>query len=107
LDKEYRPHLPRDSGGHEGGTFWITVTDRSEFPTNYKHWARMTVVGRVIGWMNESTGGIREPVLGLMYVRGWGLSADHDGAWEGRIDPNYMLTTPRGLLPQRQQGPVN
>jgi starvation-inducible outer membrane lipoprotein len=103
LDKEYKPHLPRDPGSHEGSTYWITVTDRSEFPSNYKHWARMTVVGRVIGWMNESTGGIREPVLGLMYVRGWGLSSDHDGAWESRIDPNYLLTTPRGLLAPRQQ----
>ena len=103
LDNEYKPHLPRDPGSHEGSTYWITVTDRSEFPANYKHWARMTVVGRVVGWMNESTGGIREPVLGLMYVRGWGLSANHDGAWESRIDPNYLLTTPEGLLGPRQQ----
>jgi hypothetical protein len=75
----------------------VVVTDRSEFPPQYRHWARMTVVGRVVGWMNESSHGIREPVLGLMYVRGWGLSSSHDGAWESRIDPNYLPTTPQGL----------
>jgi starvation-inducible outer membrane lipoprotein len=103
LDKEYKPHLPRDPASHEGGTYWVTVTDRSEFPPHYREWARMTVVGRVIGWINEGSGGTREPVLGLMYVRGWGLSPNYDGAWESRIDPNYLLTTPRGLLAPRQQ----
>lgn len=103
LDKDYKPHLPRDPASQEGSTYWVAVTDRAEFPPQYRHWARMTVVGRVIGWMNESTSGIREPVLGLMYVRGWGLSSSHDGAWESRVDPNYLLTTPRGLLAPRQQ----
>jgi hypothetical protein len=103
LDKDYKPHLPRDPGSSEGSTYWVTVHNRSAFPPEYQHWARMTVVGRVIGWTNEPASGIREPVLGLMYVRGWGLSTDHDGAWENRIDPNYLLTTPSGLLAPRQQ----
>lgn len=103
LDNEYKPHLPRDPASQEGSTYWVAVTDRSEFPPQYQHWARMTVVGRVIGWKHESFGDPREPVLGLMYVRGWGLSSSQDGAWENRIDPRYLLTTPRGLLYPRQQ----
>lgn len=103
LDNEYKPHLPRDPASQEGSTYWVAVTDRSEFPPQYQHWARMTVVGRVIGWKHESIGGANEPVLGLMYVRGWGLSSSHDGAWETRVDPRYLLTTPEGLLAPRQQ----
>ncbi|MBX3301004.1 MAG: Slp family lipoprotein [Nitrospira sp.] len=102
LDKDYKPHLPRDPGSHEGGAYWVTVARRSEFPLHYQHWARMTVVGRVIGWKDKPTSGSREPVLGLMYVRGWGLSSNHDGAWENRIDPNYLFSTPPGLPEQKQ-----
>src|SRR5574338_1064219 len=77
LDNEYKPHLPRDPASQEGSTYWVAVTDRSEFPPQYQHWARMTVVGRVIGWKHESFGGPSEPELGLMYVRGWGRSEEH------------------------------
>lgn len=103
LDKDYKPHLPRDPASHEGSTYWVAVTNRSEFPPQYQHWARMTVVGRVIGWRHGAADVTGEPVLGLMYVRGWGLSSSHDGAWESLIDPNYIPTTPRGLLAPRQQ----
>jgi hypothetical protein len=51
----------------------------------------MTVVGRVVG----ATRG--EPVLMLMYVRGWGLSSGHDDVWEESFDPGYLVTVPEGL----------
>lgn len=102
LDKDYKPHLPRDPDSHEGGAYWVTASRHSEFPPHYQQWARMTVVGRVIGWRNEPTSGTREPVLGLMYVRGWGGSSHHDGVWENRIDRNYLLSTPPEFRELRQ-----
>jgi hypothetical protein len=51
----------------------------------------MTVVGRVIGTTSE------EPVLLLMYVRGWDVSGKNDDAWETSIDPAYVPSIPEGL----------
>ena len=51
--------------GPEAGHFWVTAANRDQLPARYRKWARMTIVGRVIG-ATES-----EPVLMLMYVRGW------------------------------------
>ncbi|SPP66882.1 hypothetical protein [Nitrospira lenta] len=45
----------------------------------------MTVVGRV---MDQHRLGI-EPVLARLYVRGWGMSGEHDELWE-QVDPNYI-----------------
>lgn len=49
----------------------------------------MTVVGRVAG-----VGPGKEPVLQMIYVRGWGLSSTHDGVWQNRMDANYIPFTP-------------
>lgn len=49
----------------------------------------MTVVGRVAG-----VGPGKEPILKMVYVRGWGLSSTHDGVWESVVDANYMPFTP-------------
>jgi hypothetical protein len=43
----------------------VTVANRQQLPPRYRQWARMTVVGRVIGMTNQ------EPILLLMYARGW------------------------------------
>jgi hypothetical protein len=51
----------------------------------------MTVVGRVTG-----TQRYKEPVLSLLYVRGWGMSSAHHGVWEN-IDPTYSPSVPGGL----------
>ena len=101
LDEAYRPHLPENPESREGGTFWVTAPDRSDLPPDYRKWARMTVVGRVIGWTGDGKQAPSEPVLGLIYVRGWGLSPGQEGSWENVIDPNYLLSTPRGLLAPR------
>jgi len=103
LDREYRPHLPGDRESVEGGTYWVMVKDRREFPSQYRHWARMTVVGRVMGTTSYAVHNIHEPVLALLYVRGWGINPSHDGAWEDTTDGNYMLPPPTGIVEGGQQ----
>jgi len=91
LDEAYHPHRPVSNEGPEAGHFWVAAANKAELPARYRKWARMTVVGRVVG----ATRG--EPVLALMYVRGWGYSGDHDDSWESFLDPAYMVTIPEGL----------
>jgi starvation-inducible outer membrane lipoprotein len=91
LDENYHPHRPIALDGPEAGHFWVTAANREQLPAKYRKWARMTVVGRVVG-MTRS-----EPVLMLMYVRGWGLSSAHDDVWEESLDPSYLPTLPTGL----------
>lgn len=91
LDQDYIPHGPADKDGPEGGSYWVVVT-KQQFPRQYRQWARMTVVGRVTGTQRFET----EPVLSLLYVRGWGLSSAHHGVWEN-VNPNYIPSTPGGI----------
>jgi len=98
LDTEYRPHLPGDRESAEGGTYWVVVKDRREFPPQYHHWARMTVVGRMADTTLYAGQDAHEPVLTLLYVRGWGISSTHDGAWEDTTDGNYMMPPPSGVI---------
>jgi starvation-inducible outer membrane lipoprotein len=91
LDENYHPHRPVSLDGPESGHYWVTAANREQLPARYRKWARMTVVGRVVG----ATRG--EPVLMLMYVRGWGLSSGHDDVWEESFDPGYLVTVPEGL----------
>jgi hypothetical protein len=51
----------------------------------------MTVVGRVIGMTNQ------EPILLLMYARGWDYSGSNEDTWEASIDPAYVPSIPEGL----------
>ena len=83
-------HRPADRDGPEAGFYWVVVA-KQQFPRQYRQWARMTVVGRVTG-----TQRYKEPVLSLLYVRGWGVSSAHHGVWEN-IDPQYSPSTPGGL----------
>lgn len=91
LDPQYHPHRPVSLDGPEAGHFWVTASSSQQLPPQYRQWARMTVVGRVIGTTNE------EPVLLLMYVRGWDYSGRNEDAWETSIDPAYMPSIPEGL----------
>ena len=91
LDSKYYPHRPISLDGPEAGHFWVTAPSRQQLPPQYRQWARMTVVGRVIGTTNE------EPVLLLMYVRGWNNSGRNEDAWESSIDPAYVPSIPEGL----------
>ncbi|MBA5867709.1 MAG: hypothetical protein GDA67_13540 [Nitrospira sp. CR1.3] len=89
LDQDYRPQLPPSVNDPEGGWYWVVVGDHQSFPSSHRHWADMTVVGRVAG-----VGPGKEPILKMVYVRGWGLSSTHDGVWESVVDANYMPFTP-------------
>jgi starvation-inducible outer membrane lipoprotein len=91
LDQDYLPHRPPDVNGPEAGYYWLIV-GKGQLPATYRKWARMTVAGRVTGSQRLGT----EPVLALMYVRGWGMSGKHDGIWKS-LDPNYMPSVPGGL----------
>jgi hypothetical protein len=53
----------------------------------------MTVVGRVTGVARD-----QDPILKLVYVRGWGMTPAHDGVWEHAADANYTFTTPTSIL---------
>ncbi|HJU06328.1 MAG TPA: Slp family lipoprotein [Nitrospiraceae bacterium] len=99
LDEDYHPHRPPLLEGTEGGHYWV-VADADSIPKNYRNWARATVVGQVVRMQPpreqaETTQG-GEPVLAVMYIRGWGASA-HKDVWEDFVDPNYRLRTPRGI----------
>jgi starvation-inducible outer membrane lipoprotein len=91
LDQDYVPHRPVDMDGPEAGSYWVMVP-KQQLPPSYRHWTRMTVVGRVTGTLRFKT----EPVLYLIYVRGWGASTAHDGVW-AHVDPNYYPSIPEGV----------
>jgi starvation-inducible outer membrane lipoprotein len=92
LDQDYVPHRPADEDGPEAGHYWVIIPKQRSLPA-YREWARMTVVGRVTGtqWL------VSEPVLSLLYVRGWGVSPAHDAVWQDSTDPNYIPSVPAGI----------
>ena len=67
LDQDYIPHRPADM---DWSRSWLLLGGggKATIPRQYREWARMTVVGRVTGMQRYET----EPVLMLLYVRGWG-----------------------------------
>ncbi len=100
LDKDYRPHRPTINAGPEAGLYWVVVPNASALPHNWKHWARVTVVGRVTspGKAASSIDPTGEPVLTLLFMRGWTMGqAQQGGAWEESVDANYLLSVPQGL----------
>jgi len=90
LDQDYTPHRPAGLSGLEAGCYWVIV-ERKELPQTYRDWARVTVAGRV----TETTRLNTEPVLALLYVRGWEIGGKSAGVWE-HINPNYVPTRPGG-----------
>jgi starvation-inducible outer membrane lipoprotein len=90
LDQDYKPHSPADVAGPEAGSYWVMVP-KQQVPPKYRSWGRATVVGRVTGEQRYRT----EPVLMLLYMRGWTAGGDH-GVWEN-IDPNYRPLIPGGI----------
>jgi len=93
LDRDYRPQLPPSPNDPEGGSYWVVVGNRTNFPNSYRYWGDMIVVGRVAVLAPG-----REPVLKMVYVRGRGSQAAHDGSWEDLVDANYLLSTPAGVI---------
>ena len=93
LDQDYRPQLPPSVDDPEAGWYWVIVGNHQSFPPSYHHWADMTVVGRVTGFAPG-----KEPMLSLVYVRGWGLLSHHDAVWEDIVDANYLPSVPAGAM---------
>ncbi len=95
LDRDYRPQLPPSPDDPEGGSYWVVVGNRMNFPDSYHHWEDMIVVGRVAALAPG-----REPVLKMVYVRGRDLQSSHrhDAVWEDLVDANYVLSTPAGAI---------
>jgi len=91
LDQDYKPHRPADTDGLEAGSYWVMVL-KNQVPPKFRNWARATVVGRVTGERRSQ----KEPVLTLLYMRGWGASGDHAGLWEN-INPNYVPSVPGSI----------
>lgn len=98
LDQDYRPQLPPSVDDPEAGWFWVIVGNHQKFPPSYRHWADMTVVGRVTGLAPG-----KEPMLSLAYVRGWGTLSRHDAVWEDTIDGSYLLSVPAGAKGEMSQ----
>ena len=91
LDQDYRPHRPADLGSPEAGSYWVQVP-KQQIPPKYRNWARATVVGRVTGEQRPGA----EPVLMLLYMRGWSATGNNAGLWEN-IDPNYVPSVPGSI----------
>ncbi len=100
LDKDYRPHRPTVNEGPEAGYYWVVVSKAAALPPKWNQWARVTVVGRVTGQdvVPSLIAPITEPVLSLVFMRGWTMGqTPQGGAWEESVDANYLLSVPEGL----------
>jgi starvation-inducible outer membrane lipoprotein len=102
LDVDYEPHRDPRLRDSEDGFYWI-VLDPKSLPPSYKEWARLTVVGTVMppdaaGVPRDSGAQRPEPVLGALYLRGWGYGLK-DPTWEAFQDPNYIVSTPLRTKP--------
>jgi starvation-inducible outer membrane lipoprotein len=99
LDKDYRPHRPNDTTGPEAGLYWVGVSNASTLPPKWKQWTRVTVVGRVTDPKEASpaVGQTGEPLLTLLFIRGWTMGQAQGSTWEESVDANYLLSVPEGL----------
>lgn len=93
LDNDYRPQLPPTPQDSEAGAYWIMVETLQTLPREYHHWANMTVVGRFTGMTPD-----HQPILAMVYVRGWRMPSPDDGVWEHVIDMNYVPSRPPSTL---------
>jgi starvation-inducible outer membrane lipoprotein len=97
LDKDYVPHRPQSLDSPEAGYYWVLIL-RRDLPTEYRDWARVTVVGKVEGPRRSPADRPNdiEPVLDAYYLRGWGDSVMSTGKSTSTIDRNYTTTVPKG-----------
>ncbi len=72
LDEDYVPHIPITREGPEAGHYWVMVWNK-DLPKDYQHWARVTVVGRVLaGQAAHEKDAVDEGlVLSALYLHGW------------------------------------
>lgn len=75
LDVDYVPHMPISNEGPEAGHYWVMVWNK-DLPKDYQQWARMTVVGQVMGGKlafteEGSDERIKNVVISAMFLKGW------------------------------------
>jgi starvation-inducible outer membrane lipoprotein len=104
LDVDYEPHRDTSRTESESGFYWIVVDPQGLAPS-YKEWARLTIVGRVMppvpdGAMKSGVNQRPEPILGALYLRGWGYGLK-DPTWEAIQDPNYIFSNSLGMKPSQ------
>ncbi len=105
LDVDYVPHIPVTNEGPEAGHYWVMVAKR-DLPPDYREWARVTVVGRVMGGrtgQEESAVG-EELVLSALYFKGWDRRLGGYGIREvGESGVAGSAAGPRGVLKNSSQ----
>jgi starvation-inducible outer membrane lipoprotein len=75
LDGDYIPHIPITNEGSEAGHYWVMVWNK-DLPRDYQQWARITVVGRLMGGKlafdeEGSDEKIKNVVLSAIFLKGW------------------------------------
>jgi outer membrane lipoprotein Slp family protein len=75
LDGDYVPHIPLTKEGPEAGHYWVMVWNK-DLPGDYQQWARITVVGRLMGGKlafdeEGSDEKIKNVVLSAIFLKGW------------------------------------
>jgi starvation-inducible outer membrane lipoprotein len=108
LDLDYVPHIPVAREGPEAGDYWVMVA-KQDLPPDYRHWARVTVIGRVMGGKMAfdeagSDERIKNIVLSAIYIKGWdrrlggyGVHETDDSGGAG------SAAGPRGVLKNSSQ----
>ncbi len=108
LDLDYVPHIPVVKDGPEAGDFWVMVAKR-DLPPDYRHWARVTVIGRVTGGKMAfdeagSDERIKNIVISAIFLKGWDRRLGGYGVRE--IDESGVAGAaagPRGVLKNSSQ----
>lgn len=108
LDLDYVPHIPVTNEGPEAGHYWVMVAKR-DLPPDYRQWARVTVIGRVMGGKMAfdeagSDERIKNVVLSAIFLKGWDRRLGGYGVHE--VDDSGgagSAAGPRGVLKNSSQ----
>ena len=98
LDADYVPRMPTSPNDPESGHYWVMVKPQG-LPPAYKDWARVTVVGQVIG-ETPMQAKVGEPALAAQYLQGW------DSKWGGygRKEDTYESNRQMPSSPKNPKG---
>ncbi len=101
LDEDYVPHIPLTKEGPEAGHYWVMVWNK-DLPRDYQQWARITVVGRLMGGKlafdeEGSDENIKNVVLSAIFLKGWDKRMGGYGVSEE--DDHGIVRTPAAPKP--------
>ncbi len=108
LDVDFVPHIPVTNEGPEAGHYWVMVAKR-DLPPDYQQWARVTVIGRVMGGKMAfdeagSDERIKNIVLSAIFLKGWDRRLGGYGIREvGEGGVAGSAAGPRGVLKNSSQ----